>query len=60
MKKLIYTMNYEEMRFHVGHKLVLFDVWDWETNREIGLEIRCANKKCEGCEPILTFDIPKK
>lgn len=53
-------MNYEEMRFHVGHKLVLFDVWDWETNREIGLEIRCANKKCEGCEPILTFDIPKK
>jgi len=58
-KKTAYYMDYDVMRYHIGHKIELNDVWDWQTNRESGLEIRCANKECEGCEPIFEIDNPE-
>jgi hypothetical protein len=33
-------MSYEDLQYHIGHKIVLRDVRDWGTNRETGLEIR--------------------
>lgn len=50
-------MGYDELSYHIGHKLELNEVYDWQSNLVIGLEIRCAD--CEGCEPILELDNPE-
>lgn len=57
MPKNAYLMPYEELRYHVGHKITLSDVWNWQTNREYELEIRCED--CISCEPLLSIDTPK-
>ena len=57
MKNTPYIMSYNELRYHVGHKIELNDVWDWGTNRETSIEIRCS--QCEGVEPLLEVDVPK-
>ena len=54
MKNNTYTMPYEAMRYHIGHNIQLNDVWDWQTNRETSLEVRCND--CENCEPIMEVD----
>lgn len=53
-----YLMEYDQLHYHIGHKIILNDIWDWHTNRESGLEIRCEEKECEGCEPLLEIDNP--
>ena len=53
-----YVMSYEQMHHHIGHNLELNDIWDWETNRETGIEIRCSD--CEGTEPLIDYDNPTK
>lgn len=47
-------LTYEELHEHIGHTIDLNDIWDWDTNRETGIEIRCRD--CEGCEPLLEMD----
>ena len=49
-----YTMSYEEMHLHIGHKLSLSDMTCWQHNREESIEIRCET--CENDDPILTWD----
>ncbi len=56
MPKNAYVMPYDALRHHVGHKIEIYDVWDWQTNRESGIEIRCLEDDCEGCEPLLEMD----
>lgn len=51
---------YETFRYHIGHKIEILDVWDWRTNREFSLELRCAEPSCEGCDPLLEMDMPKE
>ena len=57
-KQKPYVLSYDELREHVGHDIEINDVWDFGTNREIEVEIRC--KDCEGCEPLLSMDIKLK
>lgn len=52
-------MDYEQLRHHVGHKLELQDVTDWSSNLETSIELRCMEKECEGCEPLLDMDNPE-
>lgn len=52
-------MSYDELAHHIGHKVELNDVLDWDTNRVTSIEIRCTNKACEGCEPLLEIDTPQ-
>lgn len=47
-------VEYDQLRQYVGKKITLDDVWDWQTNRESGLEIRCE----EADEPIFQIDNP--
>lgn len=55
-----YIAIYNELRDHIGHQLELNDIWDWTTNRETGLEIRCKTCAEKGaCEPLLELDTPK-
>lgn len=54
-----YIMSYDELAHHIGHKIELNDVLDWNTNRVTSIEIRCTNKACEGCEPLLEIDTPQ-
>lgn len=49
-----YVIDYDDLRYHVGHKIEINDVWDWHTNRETSIEIRCLD--CD-CEPLLEVDI---
>ena len=58
MPKNTYIMPYDELRHHVGHEIEINDVWDWQTNRESGIEIRCREDECAGCEPLLETDNP--
>ena len=58
MSKNSYIMPYEALCQHVGHKIEINDVWDWETNTETSVEIRCLHGDCEGCEPLLEVDNP--
>jgi len=53
-----YAIDYDGLHAHIGHKIVVNDIWDWATNRETGLEIRCAD--CEGEEPLLEMDLPRE
>ena len=53
-----WAMPYDQLYEHIGHKIGLNDVWDWQTNRQSELEIRCAD--CDGEEPILTIDAPAR
>jgi len=57
-KENSYLMPYNALHYHIGHSIVLNDIWCWQTNREIGIEIRCQEKECEGSEPLLEVDIP--
>lgn len=59
MPKNTYIMPYDELRRHVGHEIEINDVWDWQTNRETGIEIRCREDECAGCEPLLETDNPQ-
>jgi hypothetical protein len=59
MEKDFSIMDYDALHQHIGHKIELNDVWDWQTNREVGLEIRCTEKDCESSEPLLQIDTPK-
>jgi len=45
----LYSMNYDELNEHIGHNIELNDIWDWNTNRQIGIEVRC--KDCD-TEPL--------
>ena len=56
--KKFWLLTYDELHEHIGHKIVLNDIWDWGTNREIGIEIRCET--CEASEPLLDYDLPKQ
>ena len=58
MPEHTYILSYDELRFHVGHDIEIGDVWDWVTNRETGIEIRCREVGCEDCEPLLEADNP--
>lgn len=58
MPENTYCLPYDELRCHVGHKVEIIDVWDWVTNRETSIEIRCLEEDCEGCEPLLEADNP--
>lgn len=49
-------MSYEELSNHVGHKIEINHVFSWQTNNESSLEIRCLEKGCESCEPLLEID----
>jgi hypothetical protein len=51
-------LPYDELRFHIGHKIEIIDVWSWQTNSEQGIEIRCREEGCDGCEPLLEADNP--
>jgi len=59
MTKDIYLMPYDELRYHVGHDIEINDVWDWHTNKETSIEIRCRENECAGCEPLLEVDNPQ-
>jgi hypothetical protein len=43
LKPKIYSMDYDELNEHIGHTIVCNDVWDWQTNRQTGIEIRCLD-----------------
>ena len=58
MKKNTYQMMYDDLRQHVGHTIKLNEVWDWGSNSETGVEIRCLESECDGCEPLLEVDNP--
>ncbi len=58
MPRDTYVLPYDGLRHHVGHEIEINDVWDWITNRETGIEIRCLEVGCEGCEPLLEADNP--
>ena len=58
MKKSVDVLPYDDLRRHVGHEIEINDVWDWATNRESGVEIRCRENDCAGCEPLLEADNP--
>jgi len=49
-------MEYKELRQHVGHNIEINDVTDWQSNLEIGIEIRCID--CE-TEPLFEIDNPE-
>lgn len=47
-------LSYDELRQHTNCKIELNDVTDFQTNKEIAVEIRCVD--CENSEPLLTLD----
>ena len=51
---------YNAFHYHIGHKVEILDVWDWHTNIETSIEIRCSEPSCEGCEPLLEMDMPNE
>ena len=55
-KKNQWVMTNKELEYHLGHKLVLQEKWDWHTNRAFGIEIRCEEPGCETEEPLLDGD----
>ena len=52
-KPKAYFMDYDELLSHQNCDLELNEVWDWQTNRPISIEIRCKN--CE-TEPLFEID----
>jgi hypothetical protein len=59
LKHSAWLMNYSELQRHDGHKLELFEVYQWQTNRPYLIEIRCTETECQSEEPILEIDTPK-
>lgn|SRR5574343_48930 len=50
------VLSYEELSNHVGHKIEINHVFSWHTNKESSIEIRCIDKGCESCEPLLEIN----
>ena len=59
MPENTYTMSYEALSEHVGHKIEVKKICNWVTDRESGIEIRCREDECEFCEPLLEMDNPQ-
>jgi len=51
----VYSMGYDELNTHVGHRIEINDVWDWGTNRQTGIEVRCLD--CEGEGPLFEVEL---
>jgi hypothetical protein len=57
-RKNTYILPYDELRFHVGHKIEINTVQDWHTNREYLIEIYCLDERCKGSERLMEMDSP--